>query len=109
MRVEPKRYATRSLVALAFIPVSMVLGFVVGSILIGDPNVPTAAKDWDAEWRVVVLWLLISIPPVIGIALGVRAVRMGERKGRLGIILNSLALAFLTLITLVTGSIEAFS
>lgn len=109
MWVEPKRYAKRSLLALAFIPVSMFLGFVVGSILIGDPNVPTAAKDWDAEWRVVVLWLLVAIPPVIGIILGVRAVRMGERQGPIGIILNSLALAFLTLITLITGSIEAFS
>lgn len=106
---EPTQYATRSLVALAFIPVTIGLAFVVGSILIGDPNVASAPKDWNAEWRVVLLWLLIAIPPVAGITLGLRAVRMGERRGRLGIILNGLALAFLTLISLVSGSIEAFN
>ena len=109
MTTEPKQLATRSLVALVFIPVAMFVGFIVGSVLIGDPNVASSPQDWDAEWRVILLWMLIMLPAVVGFTLGVRAIKAGERSGRLGVILNGLAAVFLTVITLVSGSIEAFN
>jgi hypothetical protein len=103
-----KRDARRSLVALAFFPVSVIVGFVLGSALLGDPNAPDALKRWDAFVRIVPLWLVIETPSILGIVFGIRAMRAGERSGSTGLILNSLVFAFFTLVTLVGGTVDAF-
>jgi hypothetical protein len=113
MPAEPKepwgKYATNSVSALALIPVTLVLSFVVGSILVGDPNVPGGPEGWDAEWRVVLIWLLFASPAIIGLWFARRGMKAGERGSKKALVVNGVALALMTMISLVPGSVEAFS
>ena len=113
MAQEPKepwgKNATNSVSALALIPVSFALSFLVGSILIGDPNVAGAPERWDAEWRVVLIWLLFVSPAIIGLWFARRAMKAGERGSKTALLVNGVVFALMTLISLVSGSLEAFS
>lgn len=113
MASEPKakwgKNATNSVAALALVPVSFALSFLVGSILIGDPNVPGAPERWDAEWRIVLIWLLFASPAIISLWFARRAVRAGEHGSKPALLISGVAFALMTLISLVSGSLEAFS
>ena len=110
---EPKppwgNNARRSVIALAFIPVSFAASFVIGSILIGDPNVPGGPEGWDAEWRVVLTWLLFAAPAIVGLWLAQRGVKAAEPGSKTALLINGVVFTLMTLISLVSGSVEAFS
>ena len=103
------KYSRRSMAMLAFIPVSLIAGFVVGSVLLGDPNSPDSPQRWDAFARVVALWVMIEIPAALGMFWGRRAMNAGEASGRTGLIINAVVFALFTLTTLVAGTIDAFN
>ena len=113
MATEPKARwgssARISVIALAFIPVSVMASFVIGSILIGDPNVPGGPEGWDAEWRVALIWLLFASPAIIGLWFARRGVKAGEPGSRTALLVTGVAFALMTLISLVSGSMEAFN
>lgn len=98
-----------SWLAVVLLPVLFVAWFVLGSLLIGDPNEPTAPKGWDGAWRVVVLWLLVSLAPVVGIVFGRRALRRNEQGGRAAFITNIVIFGLLTALTLGGGLSDALS
>ena len=101
------RNATASWIAVALVPFLFGLWFVLGTLLIGDPNEPTAPHGWDGVWRVVVLWVVVEIVPTIGIFFGRRAMRLGEPDGKAAFITNALIFLGLTLTTLVGGLSDA--
>ena len=113
MATEPKARwgssARISVIALAFIPVSVMASFVIGSILIGDPNVPGGPEGWDAEWRVVLTWLLFSTPAIVGLWLSQRGVKAAEPGSKTARLINGVVFTLMTLISLVSGSLDAFS
>lgn len=98
-----------SWLAVVLLPVLFVVWFVLGSVLIGDPNEPTAPKGWDGAWRVVVLWLIVSTAPVVGIVFGRRAVRRNEQGGRAAFVTNIVVFGLLTALTLGGGLSDALS
>ena len=98
-----------SWLAVVLLPVLFVVWFVLGSLLIGDPNEPTAPKGWDGAWRVVVLWLIVAIAPVVGIVFGRRAVRRNEQGGRAALVTNVVIFGLLTALTLGGGLSDALS
>lgn len=102
------RDARRSLWALAFVPVTLIGGVVLLMTLIGDPNVAGAPQRWDNAWRVTVGWAVIVVPTIIGMDFGYRAMREGDRLGRLGLALNGLVFALFTGLTLVGGVLDGF-
>ena len=101
--------ARNSVSALALIPITIVASFVIGSILIGDPNVPGGPEGWDAEWRVVLIWLLFVSPAIIGLWFARRGVKAEEPGSRTALLVCGVAFALMTLISLVSGSMEAFN
>lgn len=103
------RDATISWLTVALLPVLFVGWFVVGSLLIGDPNEPGAPEGWDAAWRVVVLWLLVLTAPAVGIVFGRRAVNRDEAGGRGAFLANAVLAVALTALTLGGGLLDAFS
>ena len=105
----PGRDARRSLVMLAFVPVAVIVGFVVGTMLLGDPNSADSPQRWAAFPRVVLLWAMVEIPSVLGMVWGRRAVRAGDPSGRTGLVVNAVVFAFFTLVTLVGGTVDAFN
>jgi hypothetical protein len=102
-------HVTGSWIAVALVPIVFPLWFVLGMMLVGDPNEPSAPQGWDGVWRVVVLWLAVAIVPVIGIVSGRRATRDGEPGARTPLIVNSLIFGALTLLTLVGGLSDVLS
>lgn len=106
-RTSPDTF--RSWLAVVLLPVMFVAWFVLGSLLIGDPNEPTAPKGWDGAWRVVVLWLIVSTSPVAGIVFGRRAVRRNEQGGHAAFVTNIAVFGLLTALTLGGGLSDALS
>ena len=102
------RHAQQSLWALAVVPVSVILGVVLILALVGDPNVATAPQRWDNAWRVAVAWIVIILPSVVGLGLGYRAVKEGDKLGRLGLALNGFLVLFFTVVTLIGGVLDGF-
>ena len=52
-------------IAVALVPALVIGGFVFGTLLIGDPNDPTAPQGWDGAWRVLVLWAGLEVVPFV--------------------------------------------
>lgn len=107
--VPAGRDSRRSMMMLAFIPVALIGGFVLGSILLGDPNSSDSPQRWAALVRIVLLWALIEVPSVLGMFWGRRAMKAGDESGRKGLIINAMVFIFFTLTTLVGGAIDAFN
>lgn len=99
----------RSMRMLAFVPVALIVGFVAGSILLGDPNTTGSPRRWNAVGRVVTLWLAVEVPAGLGVFWGWRAMRAGDPLGRKGLIANAVVFAALTLTTLVGGTVDALN
>lgn len=112
MAAEPKepwgKNARVTFVTLALIPIVFAASFVFGTILIGDPNVPGGPEGWDAEWRVVLVWLLFASPAIVGLWFAQRGVKAGEAGSKTARMINGALLAVMTLISLVPGSLDAF-
>jgi hypothetical protein len=102
------RHAQLSFWALAVVPVSVILGVILVLVLVGDPNVATAPQRWDNAWRVTVAWIVMILPSLVGLDFGYRALKEGDRMGRLGLALNGLMVLFFTLITLIGGILSGF-
>jgi len=94
-------------VALALTPVELVVGFVLGYAIGLDPSVADPVTGWDAAWRVVVLWMCVVVASLAGTLLSIAARRRGEPSATAALVLNVLALAGLTFVTLVTGLLSA--
>jgi uncharacterized membrane protein len=94
-------------VALILTPVELVLGFVLGYAIGLDPSVADPVTGWDAAWRVVVLWMCVVAASLTGTLLSIAARRRGEPSATAALVLNVLALAGLTFVTLVTGLLSA--
>ena len=103
-----ERDANRSILALATLPVVLVVGFVAGSLLFGDPNAPGAIEGWAAMARLVPFWLLLEVPSMLGMFWGLRSMKQGDRGGRVGLLLNAVVFTFLVATTLLGGSLDAF-
>jgi hypothetical protein len=93
--------------AVAMLPVQLVGGFVLGSILLGDPNAADAHTGWDGAWRVLLLWALLEVPPVLGIRWARHAEHEGDRTARTALVVNALVFLFFVLVTLVGGLSDA--
>lgn len=103
------RDATISFVALAVVPVSVLLGVVLVLALIGgDPNAADAPQRWDNAWRVTVAWAVMVLPAAVGTVFGWRAMNEGEKRGRVGLALNGAVLLVLTVLTLIGGILDGF-
>jgi len=102
------RHAQLSLWALAVVPVSVILGVILLLVLVGDPNVATAPQRWDNAWRVTIAWIVMILPSVVGLDFGYRALKEGDRLGRLGLALNGLVVLFFTVVTLIGGILDGF-
>ena len=95
--------------ALAAVPVSVLLGVVLLLALIGgDPNAADAPQRWDNAWRVTVAWAVMILPALVGTVFGWRAMRAGERRGRVAVALNAAVVLVFTGLTLVGGILDGF-
>lgn len=99
---EPgRRTATWSLLMVAATVAAGVVAGIIGTFLqlvvfdLGEQELLTAAGLWGYVAAVLLLALMV-LPAVTGIALGVGARRLGERRlGTTGMIVNSLVAAYL--------------
>src|SRR6476469_83474 len=99
---EPgRRVATQSLLMVAATVVAAVVAGIVGTFLqlvvfdLGDQELLTEAGMWGYVAAVLLLALMV-LPAVMGIALGVRARRLGEhRLGTTGMIVNAVVATYL--------------
>jgi hypothetical protein len=71
--------AQTSLRLLWWIPLSPLVGFVAASWLLAD--------DWPL-WQVLPLGLILAAPFALGAFLGVRAIRLGDKRGWIGALLH---------------------
>lgn len=101
--------ARRSWIAFALTPVVLSVGFVLGTVLLGDPNDPASPHDWDAAWRVLLLWGVVEVLPVLGMVWGRRAFRAGSADGRAPLLANLVVFLIFVGITLVGGLVDGFS
>jgi hypothetical protein len=93
---EAEGAARRSLRLLWWVPLSPIVGFLVANLFL--------AESWPL-WQVVPLAVVLAAPFGVGAYYGLRAVRLGEGKGWIGL---SLHLVFM-LIALVMPIIEALT
>jgi hypothetical protein len=82
---EPKVRRTSSVglawIALAWLPVSLVLGFVVGEVLLSALGYPSGnASGWASAVADVAAGVVCGVPCVVGAAFAWRAKRAGERN-----------------------------
>lgn len=106
---RPMRNALMSWLAVVAVPVLLVGGFVLGSLLIGDPNAVDAPRGWDGAWRVLLLWAGLEIVPTLGIWLGTRGVRRQEPNARGARLANILVFLFFVGVTLIGGMSDALN
>jgi hypothetical protein len=71
--------AQTSLRLLWWIPLSPLIGFVAASWLLAD--------DWPL-WQVLPLGLILAAPFALGAFLGLRAIRLGDKRGWIGAVLH---------------------
>jgi hypothetical protein len=76
--------AQTSLRLLWWIPLSPLVGFVAASWLLAD--------DWPL-WQVLPLGLILAAPFAVGAILGLRALRLGDKRGWIGAVLHVTFLA----------------
>jgi hypothetical protein len=93
--------ATQSLLMVAATVLAAVIAGIVGTLLgfvvfdLGEQELLTEAGVWGYVAAVLLLALMV-LPAVTGIALGIRARRLGEhRQGTTGIIVNAVVAAYL--------------
>jgi hypothetical protein len=98
---QGRRVATQSLLMVAATVVAAVVAGIVGTFLqfvvfdLGEQELLTEAGVWGYVAAVLLLALMV-VPAVTGIALGVRARRLGEhRRGTTGIIVNAVVATYL--------------
>ena len=99
---EPgKRVATQSLLMVAATVAAGVVAGIVRTVLqfvvfdLGEQDLLTEAGVWGYVAAVLLLALMV-LPAFMGIALGVRARRLGERRrGSTGMIVNAVVAAYL--------------
>jgi len=99
---EPgRRAATQSLLMVAATVAAGVVAGIIGTFLqlvvfdLGDQELLVEAGAWGYVAAVLLLALMV-MPTAVGIALGVRARRLGEhRRGTTGMILNAVVAAYL--------------
>ncbi len=99
---EPgRRVATQSLLMVAATVAAAVVAGIIGTFLqfvvfdLGEQELLTEAGVWGYVAAVLLLALMV-LPAVTGIALGVRARRLGEhRLGTTGMIVNAVVAAYL--------------
>jgi hypothetical protein len=72
-----------------------------------DPNDPNRVHGWEAMYRAVLPGMVLLVPVVLGVLIGVRACRLGDSFGLLGIWANAFSAYVLTLVILVSGTVEA--
>lgn len=96
-----RRAATQSLLMVAATAVAAVVAGTVGTLLqfvvfdLGEQELLTEAGVWGYVAAVLLLALMV-LPAVTGIALGLRARRLGEhRRGTTGIIVNAVVATYL--------------
>ena len=90
-------------IAVALVPALVIGGFVFGTLLIGDPNAPTAPQGWDGAWRVLVLWAGLEVVPLLGMAISYRGLRSQEAGARQALLANGAVFLFFVAVTLVGG------
>ena len=95
--------------AVLLTPIAFAVGFVMGYALGLDPSIANPLTGWDAAWRVVILWLIVVALSVVGIVMGWSAHRHGEPLARTATVVNALVFVVLTLMTLVSGLVDAFA
>lgn len=101
--------ARRSLLMLLATPVAFSIAFVLGYALGLDPSDENGVGPTyeGAEWlRVIALFVVAALPAGIGTASGVRAVRRGNRAGRIGSVVNGLIVVGLFWVTVGTGAVD---
>ena len=76
---EAERAARRSLRLLWWVPLSPIVGFLLANLFL--------AESWPL-WQVVPLALVLAAPFGVGAYFGLRAVRLGEGKGWMGLTLH---------------------
>lgn len=95
--------------AVIAVPILVIVGFVLGSIVLGDPNAPDAPHGWDGAWRVIVFWAALEVVPLLGVWWGGRGVRAREPGARKALIANVVAFVFFVGVTLIGGLSDALS
>lgn len=104
---RPDADTHRSWIAVATLPLLLIGGFVLGSLLVGDPNAADAPRGWDGAWRVLMLWTILEIAPIAGIRWGVRAMRRREAGARAALVANGLVFLLFVGVTLIGGLSDA--
>src|SRR5512140_2781166 len=104
---QQSRNTILSWLAVVALPFLLMGGFVLGSVLIGDPNAPDAPHGWDGAWRVLVLWGALEVVPLLGIWCGARGVRLHERSALGALIANVVVFVFFVGVTLIGGLSDA--
>jgi hypothetical protein len=94
--------------AVALLPVQLVGGFVLGSLLLGDPNAADAPHGWDGAWRVLLLWAVLEVPPVLGTRWAWHARHEGDPTAKTALVANVLVFLFFVGVTLVGGLLDTF-
>jgi hypothetical protein len=89
--------ARTSLRLLWWIPLSPLVGFVAASWFLAD--------DWPL-WQVLPLELVLAAPFAIGALLGLRAIRLGDKRGWIGAVLHVTFLV-VALVLPITESVTA--
>jgi hypothetical protein len=99
---EPaRRAATQSLLMVAGTAVATVIAWIIGTFLqsvvfdLGEQELLSEAGAWGYVAAILLLVLMV-LPGILGMALGVRARRLGEhRLGTTGIVVNAVIAAYL--------------
>jgi hypothetical protein len=88
--------ARRSLQLLWWIPLSPVIGFLLGSLILSE--------SWPL-WQVIPLALLLAAPFIIGALYAYSAIRCRDRTGWVGLVLH-LALTIVAIVVPISESIS---
>jgi hypothetical protein len=88
--------ARRSLQLLWWIPLSAIVGFFLGSLILSE--------SWPL-WQVIPLAMALAAPFAVGALYGYAAIRRGDRKGWIGLILH-LAMTVVAIVVPISESIS---
>jgi hypothetical protein len=88
--------ARRSLQLLWWLPLSPIVGFLLGSLMLSE--------SWPL-WQVVPLALVLAAPFVVGALYGYAAIRRGDRMGWVGLLIH-LPLALVAILMPISESIN---
>jgi hypothetical protein len=88
--------ARRSLQLLWWIPLSLIVGFLLASLILSE--------SWPL-WQVIPLALVLAAPFVIGALYGYVAIRRGDRSGWVGLVIH-VAMAIVAIVMPISESIS---